>query len=93
MGWCVIFDINTDPENPKFLGAETKRYCHDMFMRGDTMWSSDILAGLLSIWDTKDKANPKELATITTPYAFTHNAWISDNAKYVFTTDEKKKPM
>ena len=87
----LFFDINTDPENPKFLGAETKRYCHDMFMRGDTMWSSDILAGLLSIWDTKDKANPKELATITTPHAFTHNSWISDNAKFVFTTDEKEE--
>ncbi|MFZ1256326.1 MAG: choice-of-anchor B family protein [Saprospiraceae bacterium] len=85
----LFFDINQDPDNPKFLGAETKRYCHDMYMRNDTMWSSDINNGLLSIWDVKDKVTPIELATITTPFAFTHNSWISDDAKYVFTTDER----
>lgn len=53
------------------------------------MWSSDINNGLLSIWDVKDKVTPIELATITTPFAFTHNSWISDDAKYVFTTDER----
>jgi choice-of-anchor B domain-containing protein len=87
----LFFDITADPENPKFLGGETKRYCHDMYMRGDTMWSSDILDGLLSIWNVKDKSNPIEMATITTPNAFTHNAWISNDAKYVFTTDEKEE--
>ncbi len=85
----LFFDVNQDPENPKFLGAETKRYCHDMYMRNDTMWSSDILDGLLSIWNVRDKANPVEMATIRTPHAFTHNSWISDDAKYVFTTDER----
>lgn len=85
----LFFDIKTDPENPKFLGDESKRYCHDMYMRHDTLWSSDILNGLLSIWDVKDKSKPVEMATITTPYAFTHNAWISNDSKYVFTTDEK----
>ncbi len=85
----LFFDLKPDPENPVFLGSETKRYCHDNFVRNDTMYSSDILNGLLSIWDVKIPANPVELTTITTPFAFTHNSWPSDDSKYVFTTDEK----
>lgn len=85
----LFFDLNVDPENPKFIGSETKRYCHDNFVRNDTMFSSDINNGLLSIWDVKDQMNPKELATITTPFAFTHNSWPSDDGKYIFTTDER----
>ncbi len=86
----LFFDLKPDPENPVFLGSETKRYCHDNFVRRDTMYSSDILNGLLSIWDVKNPANPVELTTITTPFAFTHNSWPSDDSKYVFTTDEKE---
>ena len=86
----LFFDLKQDPENPVFLGAETKRYCHDNFVRNDTMFSSDILDGLLSIWDVKDPKNPKELTTITTPFTFTHNSWPSDDAKFVFTTDERE---
>lgn len=85
----LFFDLNADPENPKFLGSETKRYCHDNFVRNDTMFSSDINNGLCSIWDVKDPKNPKELTTITTPFAFTHNTWPSDDAKFLFTTDER----
>jgi choice-of-anchor B domain-containing protein len=85
----LFFDLNQDPENPKFIGSELTRYAHDCYMRGDTLWTSDIYEGLLSIWNVKDKMNPIELATVRTPFAFTHNAWISDDAKYAFTTDEK----
>jgi choice-of-anchor B domain-containing protein len=85
----LFFDLNQDPENPKFIGSETARYAHDCYMRGDTLWTSDIYQGLLSIWNVKDKKNPIELASVKTPFAFTHNAWISDDGKYAFTTDEK----
>ncbi|HRH99694.1 MAG TPA: choice-of-anchor B family protein [Saprospiraceae bacterium] len=84
----LFFDVNQDPNNPKFLGSETVRYCHDMFMRGDTMFTSDIYEGLCTIYDVKDKTNVKELASIKTPFSFNHNSWRSDDGKYIFTTDE-----
>jgi choice-of-anchor B domain-containing protein len=86
----LIFDISQTPEDPKYLGAQTKRYCHDNFGRNDTIWSSDILDGVLSFWDISNPANPKEIGVVQTPYAFTHNAWPSDDGKYVFATDEKE---
>ncbi|MBK8404084.1 MAG: choice-of-anchor B family protein [Saprospiraceae bacterium] len=85
----LIFDISKQPENPQYLGAQTKRYCHDNFGRNDTIWSADVLDGVLSIWDIKNPAAAKELAAVTTPFAFTHNAWPSDDGKFVFTTDER----
>ncbi|MEO6189079.1 MAG: choice-of-anchor B family protein [Saprospiraceae bacterium] len=87
----LFFDIKTDPMNPKYIGSELKRYCHDDFVRGDTLYSSEIYEGFVSIYDVKDYKNPKELVNIKTPFAFTHNSWISDDSKYIFTTDEREE--
>mgnify|MGYP002074103749 CR=1 FL=1 len=87
----LFFDLKPDPNNPKYLGAELKRYCHDMYMRGDTLYTADIYEGLTTIYNVKDKKNPIELTNFKTPFAFTHNVWISDDAKYIFTTDEREE--
>ncbi len=84
----LFFDLNKDPNNPEYIGSQTKRYCHDAFMRGDTLYSSDINDGIFSIWDVRDKKRPIELATQRTPHNFNHNSWLSDDGKYLFTTDE-----
>jgi len=87
----LFFDLKPDPQNPKFIGSELKRYCHDDYVRHDTLYSSEIYQGFLSIYDVKDYTNPKELVNIKTPFAFTHNSWISDDSKYLFTTDEREE--
>ncbi|MDX1684405.1 MAG: choice-of-anchor B family protein [Saprospiraceae bacterium] len=84
----MMFDLNNDPENPEFLGAESAAYSHDNVSRGDTLWTSDLSQGF-SVWDVSDKANPIELARQNTSSNFTHNAWMSDDNKYLFTTDER----
>jgi len=88
-GAPVIFDVFTTPGDPIFVGATTGAYSHDVFVRGDTLYSSDILEGYFSVWDVSDKANAVLLATQPTTTDFTHNAWLSDDGKYLFTTDEK----
>lgn len=88
-GGPLIIDVHTDPWNPVFVGQTDARYSHDNVTRGDTCWSSDILDGFFSVIDVKDKQNPVTLATQTTTSNFTHNAWISDDGKYLFTTDER----
>lgn len=85
----LLFDLKPNPEIPKFIGSETKRYCHDNFIRRDTMFTSDVYDGLLSIWNVKNPAAPVEMASVKTPAEFTHNAWPSDDNKYIFTTDER----
>ena len=47
-----------------------------------------IYPGFFAVVDVTNKANPLLLATQTTPTAFTHNTWLSDDHKTLFTTDE-----
>lgn len=39
--------------------------------------------------DVSNKSNPQTLGSTSTPNAFTHNAWVSANGDFVFTTDEQ----
>ena len=58
-------------------------------VRGDTMWAGCVYDGKVFCVDVSDKTNPQTLGSATTPNAFTHNAWVSDDGNYVFTTDEQ----
>ncbi len=88
-GGVMIMDGFTNPDTPRFVGAADARYSHDVMVRNDTIYSSDIQSGFFSVIDATDKANPVTLATQRTTSNFTHNAWVSDDGKYLFTTDER----
>ena len=87
-GGVIILDVFTNPMAPIEVGVFDNWYCHDGFVRNDTMYLANIYAGFFSLVDVSDKANPVLLGTKTTPSSFTHNSWPSDNGQYVFTTDE-----
>ena len=87
-GGVIILDVFTNPMAPVEVGVFDNWYCHDGYVRNDTMYLANIYAGFLSLVDVSDKANPVLLGTKTTPSSFTHNSWPSDNGQYVFTTDE-----
>jgi choice-of-anchor B domain-containing protein len=86
----IICDLNTNPMNPTVVGRYDDFYVHDCFARNDTLYSSEILNGQFSVVDVTDKLNPIVLARQTTPFAFSHNVWLSDDGRYLFNTDEKK---
>lgn len=88
-GGALMFDLSQDPWNPSYVGKFDQYYFHDGFARNDTLWAGAINMGFLSIVDVSNKSNPIVLATQTTPNQFTHNVWLSDDGKTVFTTDEK----
>lgn len=87
-GGAIICDLTVDPMNPVELGRFDDYYFHDGMARGDTLWGGAIYQGFFSAVDVSDPANPVAMATKSTPSQFTHNAWISDNGKNLFTTDE-----
>ena len=88
-GRGVLILDKTNPWHPVFKGAEALHYCHDSFVRGDTLWTSDILDGIFSVYDISDRSNPILLAAQQTPFAFNHNAWLSDDSRFLYTTDER----
>jgi len=85
---AMIFDL-TNPKSPTYVGTYDEANIHDGFVRGDTLWASEISKGQFSVVDVSDKASPVILATQETPHLFTHNDWLSDDGDYLFTTDEK----
>ncbi|MBK6932577.1 MAG: choice-of-anchor B family protein [Saprospirales bacterium] len=84
----VICDL-ADPWNPSVRSIYRQQYVHDGYIRGDTLWSSEIYAGQFSVIDVSDKAQPVVLATQPTPGRFNHNSWLSGDGRTLFTTDEK----
>jgi len=85
-GGVIMLDIKGD--KPVYLGKTNTGYSHDVYVRNDTLYSSDLNEGFFSVTDVRDKTNPKVLATQQTPFQFTHNTWLSDDSKTIFTTDE-----
>ncbi len=86
---ALIADLTQDPMAPVLLGQYQDEYCHDVIARGDTLWTSEMGVGRFGVVDVTDPANPFKLADNRTPNFFTHNAWISDDNNYLFTTDER----
>ena len=87
-GGAIILDLTQDPMNPTLAGIFDDYYLHDGMVRGDTLWGSAIYAGVFSIIDVSDKTNPIIMSSYPTSCQFSHNAWISDDNNYLFTTDE-----
>lgn len=85
---AVICDL-ADPWNPVIKSVYNQNYIHDGYIRGDTLWASEIYKGQFSVIDVSDKTKPVVLATQATPGRFNHNSWLSDDSKILFTADEK----
>ncbi|MCP4437629.1 MAG: choice-of-anchor B family protein [Aureispira sp.] len=88
-GEPFILDVHTNPDTPIYTGAVLPIYAHDVYARGDTLWTSDIYTGKFSVYDVSNRNAPIFLADHPTPSTFTHNAWLSDDGNSLFTTDEK----
>jgi choice-of-anchor B domain-containing protein len=86
---AIFLDVNANATNPEYLGEWDDYYIHDGMTRGDTMYVGCIYEGELFVVDVSNKSNPQTLGSQTTPNSFTHNAWVSDDGNYVFTTDEQ----
>lgn len=86
---AIFLDVAANATAPYYLGEWDDHYIHDGMVRGDTMYAGCIYAGELFVVDVSNKSNPFNLGTHSTPNAFTHNAWISDDGDFVITTDEK----
>lgn len=85
---AIFLDVAANATAPHYLGEWDEHYIHDGMVRGDTMYAGCIYAGELYVVDVSNKSNPSTLGTHSTPNNFTHNAWISDDGNFVFTTDE-----
>ena len=89
-GGALMIDIAANPINPPIVGIYDNAYAHDIYVRGNTLYTAEIYNGWFGVVDISNKANPILLATQTTPNDFTHNIALNNEATHLFTTDEKK---
>ncbi|MEM1215766.1 MAG: choice-of-anchor B family protein, partial [Bacteroidota bacterium] len=88
-GGMIFIDVFTSPGNPSYAGAGFSIYAHDVYTRDNLMYSSELNAGRMAIYDVTDKADVVPLGNENTPFTFTHNIWLSDDGNTAFTTDEQ----
>ena len=87
-GGILIFDVFTEPDTPALVGAGHEVYSHDCMAQNNLLYSGDIYRGEFSVQDVTDKSNVTLLARETTTGTFTHNAWVSADNNFLYTTDE-----
>jgi len=88
VGGIIILDL-ADKDNPEFVGAANERYSHDVYVKDSILYTSEIFDGIFSMYDIRDRENPVLINGAQTSFDFTHNAWLSDDGNYLFTTDER----
>ncbi len=89
-----VLDLEPDPENPRDVGGFDGFYLHDSYSRGDLLFAAAINDGFLSLLDVSDPGAIVEIDRFFTGGRFTHNAWPTDDGRYLFTTDERPaRPM
>lgn len=78
-----------NPIDPVEIGSFTSRYIHDVYVRDNRAFFSEIFSGLHEIVDVTDPANLQILSTWSTPFDFTHNSWPNADFSLLVTTDEQ----
>ena len=90
IGGALILDLKDDPTSPEFLSYYRSHYLHDGYVRNNVLYGCADKNGYFVIVDVADKVNPKDVVTSETPNRTTHNAWLADDSKTLYTTDERK---
>jgi len=84
-----ILDL-ANPEVPVKVGEWTGHYFHDIYVRNDTLYgSAGANPSALVLLDVSDKTQPTQITEIPFPSGgYVHNAWTTEDGKYVMTTEE-----
>ncbi|MDX1479555.1 MAG: choice-of-anchor B family protein [Saprospiraceae bacterium] len=89
LGSIIVLDVKADPWQPQFVAKTPSPYAHDVYVRDSIVYTSEIYEGRFAAYDIRNTDSIRFLGSAITPFAFTHNAWLSDDSKTIFTTDER----
>jgi choice-of-anchor B domain-containing protein len=84
-----VLDLSADPTNPREVGVFADFYVHDCYTRGNRLYAAAIRNGFLATLDVARPDAIRELGRFSTGGSFTHNAWLTRDGRYLFTTDER----
>jgi choice-of-anchor B domain-containing protein len=83
-----------DPANPVEVGSFPGQplggfYIHDGYVRGTVFYASSIYEGFEALLDVTNPAAITEITRFNTGGRFTHNSWLTNDGRLLFTTDER----
>lgn len=84
-----VLDASRDPTNPREVGSFGAFYIHDCYVRGNYLFAASIYEGFEAVLDISNPARIRELTRFYTGGRFTHNSWLTNDGRYLFTTDER----
>jgi choice-of-anchor B domain-containing protein len=84
-----VLDARFDPTNPREIGSFQDFYIHDCYVRGNYLFASAIYDGFEAVLDISNPLQIRELTRFFTGGRFTHNSWLTNDGRYLFTTDER----
>ncbi|MBK9107078.1 MAG: choice-of-anchor B family protein [Saprospiraceae bacterium] len=84
----AILDPSQDPWNPVVIYHNQEHYCHEVFAYRDTIYCAELLNGVFSIFDSKDKMKVSRITDQVTAGHFTHSVWLEKDRKILYTADE-----
>jgi choice-of-anchor B domain-containing protein len=92
-GGIRIVDL-ADPINPVQRGQYSTRYVHDSYIRNDTIYAAAMFSNRYDIINAANKNSPQLITSFTNlpNFSLTHNCQITDDRRYLFTTDESQTP-
>ena len=87
-GGVMMLRLN-NPIVPELYRTWDVQYAHDVHVRGDWMYVSAIRVASLYIVDISER-RPMSVKGVISGYqfAFTHNAWTTEDGNHLLTTDE-----
>jgi choice-of-anchor B domain-containing protein len=93
VGGLYIVDLARNPRNPRVLGKYNQyaggSYVHDSYLRGNLLFTAAMFDGFVGLLDVSDPAAVRRTLVFNTGCRFPHNAWPTDDGRYLFTTDER----
>ena len=100
-GGLQVYELNTDPSTPTFVGSSPVSYIHDLIVHSYTSGpyaGKEIVFAFsggsgVRIIDVTDKNNMVVMSTTSYPNkTYTHHGALSEDLQYLFVNDELDEP-
>jgi len=94
-GGVFILDLSSNPESPVKKGEWETYYVHDSRIINDTIWACNIYdpPGTVTVISAANKNNLQTVTSwVNNPNPEPHNCALTNDRKYIFTTDETSSP-
>lgn len=88
----TVWNLLPDPAHPKQISTfNGSTYVHDLYVHGNRAYLAEIMSKSFSIYDISDIAHPrliKRMRDSSAPSISFHNAWTTEDGRYLLTTEE-----